>query len=81
MYLIYRVAEKVRERGANLAVSAEVKDGHANFFVNPQIKNPQILGLIPQSQMKNRKFVRKKAVFLIQIRIGLPLIFILPTYL
>jgi hypothetical protein len=32
------------------------KGGNANFFVGPQIANPQILGLIPQSQI--RKFLR-----------------------
>ncbi len=38
-----------------------------------QIPNPQIY-LVSQSQIAIRKHARKKAEFLIQIRIGLPLI-------
>jgi len=32
------------------------QNGRANFFVSPQLAYPQILGLIPQSQI--RKFLR-----------------------
>jgi hypothetical protein len=32
------------------------KGGHANYFFTPQIANPRILGLIPQSKI--RKFLR-----------------------
>jgi hypothetical protein len=81
--------------------------GAQTFFVSPQLANPQIRGLLPQSQIRKflrcaspqiakpkicneqfanhkstnffgvpvrksqiRKFARKKAMFLIQIRIG-----------
>ncbi len=42
------------------------KGGQANFFVSPQIANPQILELIPQSQV--RKFLRCVMVHKSQIR-------------
>jgi hypothetical protein len=42
------------------------KGGHANFFVSPQIANPQILEIIPQSQA--RKFLRCAMVHKSQIR-------------
>jgi hypothetical protein len=37
------------------SVNRRKKGGRANFFVCPQIANPKILGLIPQSH--NRKFL------------------------
>jgi hypothetical protein len=43
----------------------------------PQIR--KFLRCVPVRKSQIRKFARKKAVFLIQIRIGLPLLFFLPT--
>jgi hypothetical protein len=43
--------------------SLYAKHGVKETATNPQIANPQILGLIPQSQIC--KFARKKTAFLI----------------
>jgi hypothetical protein len=61
----------------------KVKGGHGNFFVGSHIANPQILGLIPQSQI--RKFVPSKLLissyfstktfFFADLSLGYPKIF------
>jgi hypothetical protein len=52
---IYFVLAKNSPIQAEGSVNRRKKGGQANFFVRPQIANPKILGLIPQSH--NRKFL------------------------
>jgi hypothetical protein len=44
-------------------------------MINPQITNPQIFLVSQTAKRKSANLQGKKSVFLIQIRIGLPLIF------
>jgi hypothetical protein len=44
-------------------------------MINPRIANPQISSVSQFANRKSANFQGKKAVFLIHIRIGLPLIF------